>query len=171
MFPLPIAGWRFSLLSHAGRSHRSLRSPRGWNQTGFEASVETVSSCTRTSVLFVSIGCDPAAFCRFAQPLHTVSIAKKRRQPVHPLPLFATQCDRPHTGDLFIRCMESSGIRQSLRILCILPPSEGTRRPHRGLRPQLVHKARLIIRSKAVPRKGNSFTGEPSKASCPLPMA
>src|ERR1035441_3733698 len=51
MFPLPITGYRSTFLSHAGKPDRSLRHSQRCNQTGFGASVETVSSCTRTCVL------------------------------------------------------------------------------------------------------------------------
>ena len=52
-----------TFLSHARTSQRSPRSSRGWNQAGFEASVETVSSCTRTCVLMHRSRCDQSANC------------------------------------------------------------------------------------------------------------
>ena len=59
-----------------------LGAPRGasrrWNQAGFEASVETVSSCTRTCVLMHRSRCDQSANCCCAPPglPHATGIAK-----------------------------------------------------------------------------------------------
>jgi hypothetical protein len=93
----------------------------------------------------------------------TQSRSPNRWQPVHPLPLFATNAIDRTLGDLFIRCMESSGTRQICEFCVFSSLSEGTRRRHRGLRPQLVHKASPIIRPKANPSKRKSSAWYPGR--------
>lgn len=90
-------------VSHAHTSGLSPRRSRRWNQAGIEASVETVSSCTRTCVLMHRSRCDQSANCSCAPPElpHTTGSSKRRLEfaktpapvmAIHsPSPLYATR--------------------------------------------------------------------------------